>query len=410
MSEAAGGELTSVLVIALVAALAPLVADRLGRWLLVPSTVLEIGLGILVGPAVLELVRTGPVVDAVASFGLVLLFFLAGYEIEFARIRGGPLRRALGSWAGSLLLGLAAGGLLAVLLGGGGQAALVLGLALATTALGTILPIVRDARLLPTRFGARLMAVGAVGEFGPIIMVALLLSGERPAHATAVLLAFGAVAVGAAAVAMRPRSELLSRMLTVTLGTSVQFAVRLSVLVVLAMVWLATELHLDLVLGAFAAGVVMKLVLASISRQEARVVESKLEGIGFGMLIPFFFVVTGVRFDLAGLLGSPAALALLPVGLVGFLLVRGVPVALAFRRELPRRELAGLALYAATALPLVVVVADIGVTNGWLSSATAAGLVGAAMLSVLTFPLAAQRLLAAERSEGRPDPAARRVR
>lgn len=406
----AGGELTSVVVIALVAALAPLVADRLGRWLLVPSTVLEIGLGILVGPAVFELVRTGPVVDAVASFGLALLFFLAGYEIEFARIRGGPVHRALGSWAGSLLLGLAAGGLLAILLGGGGQAGLVFGLALATTALGTILPIVRDARLLPTRFGARLMAVGAVGEFGPIIMVALLLSGERPAHATAVLLVFGAVAVGAAGLAMRPRSELLARLLTVTLGTSVQFAVRLSVLVVLAMVWLATELHLDLVLGAFAAGVVMKLVLASISRQEARVVESKLEGIGFGMVVPFFFVTTGVRFDLAGLLGSPAALALLPVGLVGFLLVRGVPVALAFRRELPRRELAGLALYAATALPLVVVVTDIGVSNGWLSSATAAGLVGAALLSVLTFPLAAQRLLAAGPPQRHPEPATRRVR
>jgi Kef-type K+ transport system membrane component KefB len=136
--------------------------------------------------------------------------------------------------------------------------------------------------------------------------------------------------------------------------------------------------------------VVVKLVLASISRHEAKVVESKLEGIGFGLLIPFFFVTTGVRFDLAALLDSPAALALLPVGLVGFLLVRGLPVALAFRHE-PGRARVSLALYAATALPLVVVITDIGVASGWLSSATAAGLVGAAMLSVLVFPLAAQR-------------------
>lgn len=387
-----GGTLTSVVVIASMAALAPLVADRVGRWLPVPSTVLEILLGIAVGPAVLGLARTGTVVDAVSGFGLAMLFFLAGYEIEFTRIRGAPVRRALGSWGGSLVLGLAAGGLLALLLGGGGKAALVFGLALATTALGTILPIVRDTGILPTRYGAAVMAVGAVGEFGPIVMVALLLSGDRPLHTTAVLLGFGAVAMVAAAVAMRPRSERLTRMLTMTLGTSAQFAVRLSVLVVLAMVWLATELHLDLVLGAFAAGVVIRLVLASISRQEATVVESKLEGIGFGMLIPFFFVTTGVRFDLAALLDSPSALALLPVGLAAFLLVRGVPVAVAFRRMLPRPELTGLALYAATALPLVVVVTDIGVANGWLSSATAAGLVGAAMLSVLVFPLAAQRV------------------
>ncbi|MGH3682160.1 MAG: cation:proton antiporter [Natronosporangium sp.] len=392
MEELDAGTLTSVVVIAGMAALAPLVSDRLARWLPVPSTVLEILLGILVGPAVLGLARTGTVVDAVAGFGLAMLFFLAGYEIEFARIRGAPVRRALGSWGGSLLLGLGIGALLALLLGGGGKAALVFGLALSTTALGTILPIVRDSGVLPSRYGATIMAVGAVGEFGPIIMVALLLSGERPLHTTAVLLGFGAVAVAAAVVAMRPRSARLQRMLTVTLGTSAQFAVRLSVLVVLAMVWLATELHLDLVLGAFAAGVVIRLVLASISRREATVVESKLEGIGFGMLVPFFFVTTGVRFDLAALLGSPSALALLPVGLAAFLVVRGVPVAVAFRRVLPRPERTGLALYAATALPLVVVVTGIGVGNGWLSSATAAGLVGAAMLSVLVFPLAAQRV------------------
>lgn len=390
MSGVPTGTLTSVVVIALAATLAPLVADQLSRWLAVPSTVLEIGLGILVGPAVLELARTDTVVDALAGFGLALLFFLAGYEIEFARIRGGPLARAFGSWLASLLLGLAAGALLAALLGGGGTAALGLGLALATTALGTILPIVRDAGVLRTPLGAKVMAVGAVGEFGPIVTVAVLLSDDRPLHVTALLVGFAAVAVAAAALAMRAPSARVTRLLTTTLGTSAQFAVRLSILAVLAMVWLATELHLDLVLGAFAAGVVIRLVLGSISRHEAKVVESKLDGIGFGMLIPFFFVTTGVRFDLAALLGSPTALALVPLGLVGFLLVRGVPVAVAFGRE-PARQRRELGLYAATALPLVVVITEIGVANGWLTPAAAAGLVGAGMLSVLTFPLAAGR-------------------
>lgn len=390
MSGVPTGTLTSVVVIALAATLAPLVADQLSRWLAVPSTVLEIGLGILVGPAVLELARTDTVVDALAGFGLALLFFLAGYEIEFARIRGGPLARAFGSWLGSLLLGLAAGALLAALLGGGGTAALGLGLALATTALGTILPIVRDAGVLRTPLGAKIMAVGAVGEFGPIVTVAVLLSDDRPLHVTALLVGFAAVAVAAAALAMRAPSARVTRLLTTTLGTSAQFAVRLSILAVLAMVWLATELHLDLVLGAFAAGVVIRLVLGSISRHEAKVVESKLDGIGFGMLIPFFFVTTGVRFDLAALLGSPTALALVPLGLAGFLLVRGVPVAVAFGRE-PARQRRELGLYAATALPLVVVITEIGVANGWLTPAAAAGLVGAGMLSVLTFPLAAGR-------------------
>lgn len=388
-----GGTLGSIVVIVLVATLAPLVADRLHRWVAVPTTVLEIVFGILIGPSVLGLARIDTVIEAVANFGLAILFFLAGYEINFGRIRGRPLRGALGSWAASLLVGLAVGALLAGLLGGGTHAAFVLGLALATSALGTILPIIRDSGVLRTRLGAKIMAVGAVGEFAPIVTVAVLLSGDRPLQATVLLLVFVAVAVAAAGLAMRSPSARVTRLLTVTLGTSAQFAVRLSVLVILAMVWLATELHLDLVLGAFAAGVVIRLVLASISRHEAGVVESKLEGIGFGMLVPFFFVTTGVQFDLSALLGSPAALALVPVGLVAFLLVRGVPVVLVFRREPVRSRLA-LGLYASTALPLVVVITNIGVSNGWLSSATAAGLVGAAMLSVLAFPLAAGRVRA----------------
>jgi Kef-type K+ transport system membrane component KefB len=400
------GTLTSAVVIVLAAALAPLVADRLGRRLAIPSTVLEIVFGIVIGPAALGLARVDTIVDALANLGLAMLFFLAGYEIDFERIRGGPLNRALGSWAGSLLVGLAAGALLATLLGGGLRATFVIGLALATTALGTILPIVRDAGVLRTPLGAKIMAVGAVGEFGPIVMVAVLLDGERPLRATALLVVFAAVAVGAAALAMRSPPAGMVRLLTATLGTSAQFAVRLSVLVVLAMVWLATELHLDVVLGAFAAGVVIKLLLASISRREAMVVESKLEGIGFGMLIPIFFVTTGVRFDLSALLGSATALVLVPLGLAGFLLVRGVPVAVAFRHQLPRPELIGLGLYASTALPLVVVITDIGVADGWLNPATAAGLVGAAMLSVLAFPLAAQRYhhRVAVGAEGSVDP------
>lgn len=382
--------LISVVLIALAVALAPLVADRLSRWLPVPTTVLEIIFGVLLGPAVFGLVRSDAVVEALAAFGLAMLFFLAGYEINFSRIKGAPLARAFGSWGGSLLLGLALGGLLALLLGGGYRAAFVLGLALTTTALGTILPTVRDSGVLPTRLGAMIMAVGAVGEFAPIVVVAVLLGDGRPLPELAFLVLFVGSAMTAALLAMRRLPPRVVRLLAATLGTSAQFAVRLSVLTVLALVLLAVELHLDLALGAFAAGIVVKLVLTSISRREAEVVESKLEGLGFGVLVPFYFVATGIGFDLAGLLRSPAALALVPVGLAAFVLVRGVPVGLAYRRQLPWHELRGLCLYGATALPLVVVITGAGVSRGWLTSATAAGLVGAAMLSVLIFPPVAQ--------------------
>lgn len=385
------GTLTSVVVIVLVAALTPLAADQLRRWLTVPPIVLEIALGILIGPSLLGLVSVDTVVDAFANLGLALLFFLAGYEVNFAQIRGKPLNWALLSWLASLLAGCAIGVGLALVLGGGALTALALGIALSTTAFGTILPMVRDAGLLPTRLGAIIMAVGAVGEFAPIVAIAILLSGDRPLQATVLLLVFAAVAVAAAVIAMRRPPAEVTRLIGRTLGGSGQFAVRLTMLVVLGLVWLAVELHLDLVIGAFAAGIVMRLLLASISRREAEEVESKLEGIGFGLLIPIFFVTTGVEFDLAALLDSRRALALLAVGIVGFLLVRAVPVTVAFRSQLPGRQLIGLGLYAATALPLVVVVTDLAVSYGWLRPGDAAGLVGAAMLSVLIFPLVAQR-------------------
>src|SRR5690606_39095063 len=383
--------LTSVVVIVFAAALAPLAADAIRRWLVVPATVLEILFGILIGPAVLDLAQVDRVVDALAGLGLALLFFLAGYEIDFTRTRGGPMIRALGSWAGSLVLGLAVGALLGGARGAEIAAMFGIGLALASTALGTILPMVRDSGVLGTSLGADVLAVGAVGEFAPILTVAVLLSTERPVHATVLLLAFAAVALAAAGVAMRRTPQWLLGPVTATLSTSAQFAVRLSVLAVVAMVWLGTELHLDLVLGAFAAGVVMRLVLASVSEREAATVESKLEGLGFGMLVPFFFVTTGLQFDLDALVSDVSALVLVPIALAALLVVRGLPVALGFRPR-PGRARAALALYAATTLPMVVVITNAGVMAGWLDPATAAGLVGAAMLSVLVYPLLAQRV------------------
>lgn len=387
-----GGALTNVLMISLVAVLAPLVADQLGRWLLFPTAVLEIGLGILVGPAVLRLVHVDGTVHGLATFALAMLFFLAGYELDLGRLRGPPVSRALLSWLLSLLGGVAVGALLAALVGGGAGTAAALGLLLATTALGMLLPVLRDAGQLDTSLGTNVLAVGAVGEFVPIVAVTLLFSGRRPVHATLLLLCFTVIAAGAVALASRRPPAPVPRLLTATLGTSAQFAVRLTLLVLVGMVWLALDLHLDIVLGAFAAGVVIRQVLTNISDHEAGVVESKLEGIGFGFLIPFFFVTTGMRIDVSTLLSSGTAIVLMALTVLALLVVRSVPVALLFRGRLPPRELRALGLYASTTLPMVVVVSRGALDHGWLDEASAAALVAAAMVSVLVYPLVALRV------------------
>lgn len=377
--------MTMLTVVALAAVVAPFVVDRLEPVVRLPSAVVEILLGILLGPLLLGLVHESPVIDAMADLGLAFLMFLAGYEIEFARIRGGPLRTAASSWVVSLGLGLGVGVLLA-----GAEAGLVVGLALTTTALGVILPIVRDAGATGTPFGDRVLAVGTVGEFGPILAIAFVLSGQRPAKTVVVLLIFAALAVYGAFLARKPRHPRLGRVVTATLGTSSQVAVRLCVLVVVAMFALALGLGLDPVLGAFTAGILVHLFLGSSDPLESKVVESRLEGIGFGFLIPIFFVMSGVTLDVQAMLADPRVLWTVPVLVVLFLVVRCVPTFLFHRRALGRADALALGLMSATALPLVVVITTVGTTVGMLPESHAAALVTAAIVSVLVFPVAAE--------------------
>jgi Kef-type K+ transport system membrane component KefB len=378
---------TMLVVIAAAAVVSPFVVDWIEPWLKVPAVVVEILLGVLIGPVLLGVVHETEVVAALSDLGLAFLMFLAGYEIEFSRIRGGPLRTASWSWLVSLALGVIVGISLA-----GMQAGLVIGLALTTTALGIILPIVRDSGATGTPFGDRVLAVGAVGEFGPILAVAFVLSGERPLHTLIVLVAFAALAVLGAWLARRPRSARFSLVVGATLGTSSQVAVRLCVLVVIGMFALAETLGLDPVLGAFTAGILVHLFLGSSDPIEAETVTSRLEGIGFGFLIPVFFVMSGVALDVQSIIDDPMVLLTVPLFAALFLLVRGLPTVLAHRSGLGGRDALALGFMSASALPLLVVITTVGVNEGVLPEANAAALITAGIVSVMLFPMIAERV------------------
>ncbi len=379
--------LSSLVVILIVVAAAPVVGDLLERWVRVPGVVIEITAGILIGP-VLHWANDDDIINFLSELGLATLMFLAGLEIDVHRVSGRPLERAVTSWLVSLALGIA----LATAIVGldGPRSALVVGLAITTTALGTLLPILRDGGELRTAFGTDVLAGAAVGELGPLIAIAVLLSTDNPARTVGVLIGFVAITLGAAALAARPRGERLGHILDATLTTSGQFAVRLVMLFIAAMVWVADELGLDVLLGAFAAGMIFRLFSAGASEREAELVEAKLDGLGFGFFVPIFFVVSGIRFDLASIEDNPVILLAIPAFLLAFVVVRGGPAMVLYSRSLVDRV--SLGLYLATELPLVVVITGIGVQTGRLRSATAAALVGAAMLSVLTLPMLAGRL------------------
>ena len=385
----------SFLAIVATAAIAGTLSGVAGmRGIFIPVVVVELALGVVIGPQALDLAHVNSFTDFFADLGLGMLFFFAGYEIDIARIRGEPLRLALLGWALSLAIAYSLGGLLAA---AGVVVSLVyVGSALATTAIGTLIPVLSDTGELRTRFGTYLLAAGAVGEFGPILLLTLVLSTQSALHNALILIAFVALAVTVAVLAVRS-AELTLPLFERTIETSSQLAVRWIVVLVFALALVASHLGLDLLLGGFAAGLITRQVLAT---REIPAFDSKLTAVAFGVFIPFFFVVSGMRLDVDALFASPSGVAKLAIFFVLFLVVRGTPALLLYRGVLPLKEdRMALALFTATQLPLVVAITTVAVDGGHMRSSTAAALVGAGALSTLAGPLHGLRLrrIAAER-------------
>jgi len=384
----------SLLIILAIAAVAPLLCEWIPRVRL-PLVVLEIVLGILCGPHVLGWADVGPTILVLANFGLASLFFLAGLEIDFPAVRGRPISMATLGWIASFVVCLGVG----FALKGCGlvESSLIVGAALATTALGTLVPILRDAGELSTRFGAYVMAHGALGEFGPIVLIALALSTGESEHAGSLvlMLVFTVITIVGALIALKYRPPRLIVHLQEKMDTSAQLPVRLSLLVLAGLVILARDFGLDSILGALAAGVMVSLASPG---KHGIALRHKLDGLAFGFFVPIFFVTTGLRFDLHALLGSPSALLQLPMFLILFIVVRGLPAALTAHRDLDFRSRIALGFLSSTELPLVVAIAAIGVKSGQLRPETAASLVGAGMASVLLFPIIALGLRRRSRS------------
>jgi Kef-type K+ transport system membrane component KefB len=378
----------SFLAIVATAAVAGTLSTVIGaRGLFIPVVVLELVLGVVVGPQALDIAHVNNFTAFFADLGLGMLFFFAGYEIEIQRIRGDPLRLAILGWILSLAIAYTLGGILAAL---GVVVSLVyVGSALATTAIGTLIPVLSDTGELRTNFGRYLLAAGAVGEFGPILLLTLVLSTQNALHEAVILIAFVLLAVGVAVLAVRSAGRTIP-LLERTIESSSQLAVRWIVVLVFALALIANDLGLDLLLGGFAAGLITRQVL---SRGEVPMFDSKLTAVAFGFFVPFFFVVSGMRLDIDALFASPSGVVKLVIFFVLFLVVRGTPAMLLYRGVLPLREdRQALALFTATQLPLVVAITTVAVDGGHMRSSTAAALVCAGALSTLAGPLHGLRM------------------
>jgi Kef-type K+ transport system membrane component KefB len=381
--------------VALAAVVAPLIASAFRRFAL-PSVVLELAFGIILGPQVLDLIQPTGLVDGLSTLGLTMLMFLAGYELKLEHIRGRPFTLATISWGMSVVLAAVVGVVIHFTLGHGGE--IVIPLALTTTALGTLLPVLRDAGVLRTPLGKYALALGSVGEFGPIVLVALLLTGSDPLQSILVLAVFGLLVFVSGRLANRPWGAGIVNFIGKGLQSSSQLPVRITLLFLLVLAAVANRLGVDVLLGAFAAGVIVRIPAAKYDDEEddadaSSIFGYKLEGIGFGMLVPVFFVISGTRIDLESLFSDPKALLVVPGFLLLMILVRAIPTFFCYRHALEPRQRRALALMSATGLPLIVVITTIAVDNGYITSADAAAMVGGGMLSVVILPSVSIALL-----------------
>ena len=391
---------TSLFWIALVGVVAPLIAGLVPRKLL-PEVVLLLGFGMLIGEYGLDLAAKDDGVTTLSQLGLAMLFLLAGFEIVPAELTGREGRRALRTWLGSLAFAYVL--VIALNVASERDLEITVAIALTSTALGTLLPILKDGGLLDRPVGQHVLRHGAYGELGPVVAMALFLGTRGTLQSLLVLLAFALVTVLLALPSHRLR-ESTGRVLHVLRAgaeTTGQTTVRLTMLLLVTLGAVATAFHLDIVLAAFAAGFILRLAVPDGNEH----LEARLEGIAFGLLIPIFFVTSGMGIDPDAIASRPAVFVAV---IAGILLARGGPVLLMTLRGragsgMSVREAGSVALFASTGLPIIVAVTSVAVAAGEMSSDNASLLVAGGAATVLLCPLAATLVLGRTGHEPTPD-------
>jgi len=373
--------LDDLVAVALVAALAPLVVALLPGPR-IPQVVIFLVGGVLIGPHVLGLADTASI-QLLANIGLGFLFLLAGYELDPRLLRQQPGRLAIGGWvmSAAIAVGVTAG----LTAAGYIRDYVPVGLALTTTALGTLLPILRDNNMLGGEFGRHVFAAGAVGELFPILIIAVFLGQRGSFVALASVALVGALALTLTFVPRLARSAAVQRIVTEGQEATGQVTLRWSMVLLFALLAVASRFGLDVVLGAVLAGMVLRGWTRHLN-MDTESLEHKFDAVGYGLFIPIFFIYSGMSFDLKSISEDPLRLLLFFVLL---LVVRGLPSLLVYRRTLTPVQRLEMTFITATSLPLLIALAAIGEQDGVMLPSTAASLIGAGVLSVLVFPLIA---------------------
>ncbi len=377
----------SLLVIALVAAMAPLVARLIPKGM-VPESVILLIAGALLGPYMTGCIQLSEPIQMLSELGLAFLFLLAGYEINPKSLSGSQGKRGLLTWAVSFAAAFAACAISNVF-GDNHIELITMAIALTTTALGTLMPILKERELVGTPVGEAVLSYGTWGELAPVLMMALLLGTRAKWQTMLILVLFVLICVLAALLPAKAKNagHAAYRFLISKRNGSSQTVVRVTILLLIGLVTMSAVFDLDIVLGAFAAGFVLRYVIPKGSKE----LELKLDAIGYGFFIPLFFIVSGAKINLAAVVSMPQLL----VGfIIMLMLIRGLPIVVALsigksKDELSIHNRISVALYCTTALPLIVAVTSVAVNAGAMQQETAGVLVAAGAVTVFLMPLLA---------------------
>ena len=398
-------QLVSLTIIALVAFMSPYIASLIPNRP-IPETVFLIFAGAILGPYGFGFINThGPSLEFLSELGLAFLFLMAGYEIDGKKLTGSIGKHACISWLASLAIALCLGFLIPHQVEGVGPFSLAI--AMTTTAFGTLAPILRDRGLTNTKTGEVVSIYGAIGEILPIFAMALLLSSRAKITTVIIFMAFIAICIFVLLLphAAKQAGSKIVKFLYDNAETGSQAPVRLTVLMLVFLVTISALFRLDVVLGAFAAGFILRSVLPD----GDELLETKLEGIAFGFLVPVFFVVSGANVDLSAITRNPQVLLIFMLSLF---LVRTIPVFVSLRlsphtRDMNFGQQISSAIYCTMGLPLIVAITSIAVAADKMTSEIASVLVGAGALTVLIVPIITA--LTIRISAGKPLAAAREI-
>jgi Kef-type K+ transport system membrane component KefB len=386
---------TSFIIVAVIAFLAPLVRG-LVPMILVPSIVLELVGGIVVGPHGIGIASSTEPVEVFSTVGLACLLFLAGREIQVDRLRGALLTTSLAGFAISFALAFASASLFHAV--GLIKTPLLVAIVLVATSLSIIIVPLKDADETNSDWGQQVIAAAAIAEFGAVILLSFFYSGERTGPGTEIFHLSLFIVLAALLLFSLTRGAQLKRLtdaISRLEGTSAQIGVRGDFALIAVVAGVATQLGLETILAAFTVGVIRGMTSG---HDELR--EERLDAVTLGIFIPFFFVDSGMDFNVGALFSSFSSFIRLPLFVLAVLIVRALP-AIIYRSRFATRRTAAAGLLQATSLSFIVVATQIGLMLNIMYAATATALVGAGLITVMVFPALAFALIG-ERDRGGP--------